>query len=195
MAPTIAIQPIRTTGFDMGPPDLYPISEDGQIVDSPTSPTRSSIQSYPMYPGLQSPTRASPRSFDPAYQVLNTPRKLSSSSTVSASTVYSRETARSEMVRASSWGSKSSFDSSETTQWRPDGGYHRPEPLKGKRRVTQQGEAFLALPDEVLGVILEMLKQLHLRKGSNSCSTCWMRDVCSISLCSRKLVKSARNAL
>lgn len=52
-----------------------------------------------------------------------------------------------------------------------------------------------ALPGEVLEVILEMLKQLHLERGSESCATCWMRDVSNVALCSRKWYKAARLAL
>ncbi len=51
------------------------------------------------------------------------------------------------------------------------------------------------LPDEVLEVVLEMLKELHLDTRSESCATCWMRDACNVSLTSRKWLRVARRAL
>jgi hypothetical protein len=57
------------------------------------------------------------------------------------------------------------------------------------------GGQFAALPGEVLELILDELKTLHLRPGSESCSTCWMRDLCAISIASRKWSKFARTFL
>jgi hypothetical protein len=51
------------------------------------------------------------------------------------------------------------------------------------------------MPGEVLELILWELRQLHLRQGSDSCETCWMRDCCSVSLSARKFLKYAREAL
>jgi hypothetical protein len=53
----------------------------------------------------------------------------------------------------------------------------------------------MVLPDEVMARILRELKTLHLGAGAESCATCWMRDLCSLSLVSRKWLGPARTAL
>lgn len=67
--------------------------------------------------------------------------------------------------------------------------------LKKQKSRARLGDNFASLPVEVLEVILEMLRELHLDKGSESCATCWMRDVCNVAVCSRKWSKAARLAL
>ncbi|KAH8893843.1 hypothetical protein GQ53DRAFT_611629, partial [Thozetella sp. PMI_491] len=62
-------------------------------------------------------------------------------------------------------------------------------------RKVKPGELFAELPGEVLELILEHLKRLHLSPGSTSCATCWMRDCCSVALAARKWLKYARVAL
>ena len=71
----------------------------------------------------------------------------------------------------------------------------RPHAIKQYRRKAKPGELFAALPGEVLELILEHLKALHLAPGSTSCATCWMRDCCSVALSARKWLKYARVAL
>lgn len=66
---------------------------------------------------------------------------------------------------------------------------------RSRRRAPGPNELFGALPGEVLEVILECLKELHLDPKSNSCTTCWARDLCSLSLASRKWSKVARLSL
>lgn len=186
MARTVTINPIQTSRVVLGPPGLDPIDEDEP--STPRSPSYSGFPS-PTIRAFDSPTRRtfdsptrrtfdSPikRSFDsPPQTTLNSPRKLSNSSTTS--TMYSRESVRSEMVRTSSWGSKTSFGSQTVARPR------KPE------------EVFAALPGEILELVLEMLKRTHLGKGSDSCATCWMWDLCNISRSSRKWNKFARVAL
>lgn len=196
MARTVTIQPIQTSRLDMGHPDLYPINEDGLDEDTPTSP-RSPYQDYPMYPGLQQSSSSSTARIPgtPPPTALNTPRKLSNGSTASStnSTMYSRESIRSELQRSSSWGSKTSFDSFDCgSPWRAE---FPPQPLRRRRTHPQVDEQFAALPGEVLQLVLAMLKELHLARRSDSCATCWMRDLCSISLASRRWCKYARVAL
>ncbi|KAM7194918.1 hypothetical protein V8F33_006960 [Rhypophila sp. PSN 637] len=72
--------------------------------------------------------------------------------------------------------------------------WQRPAPIK-TRRKAQPGQLFAALPGEVLENILEELRNLHFQPGSISCSTCWMRDCCSIAISARKFLKYAREAL
>ncbi|KAK4189044.1 hypothetical protein QBC35DRAFT_171770 [Podospora australis] len=72
--------------------------------------------------------------------------------------------------------------------------WQRPAPIK-QRRKAAPGELFAALPGEVLELILEEVRNLHLKPGTNSCATCWMRDCCSVAISARKFVKYAREAL
>ncbi|KAK4174892.1 hypothetical protein QBC36DRAFT_347544 [Triangularia setosa] len=72
--------------------------------------------------------------------------------------------------------------------------WQKPAPIKQYRKKSQ-GELFAALPGEVLELILEELRKLHLSPGQNSCATCWMRDCCSVALSARKFLKYAREAL
>jgi hypothetical protein len=193
MARTVTIPPIQTTGLsNMGASDLYAIQEDGTH-DGDT------YQQYPIYPGLQSTGARVPGTPPPT--ALNSPRKLSGSSSPgssSPSTMFSRESVRSEIQRSSSWGSKTTFESfdSPTGQWRSvDYGYRTPESLKRQRSLPQAGDQFGELPGEVLELILATLKRIHLDRDSDSCATCWMRDLCNVGLASRRWSKFARAAL
>ncbi|TVY91362.1 hypothetical protein LAWI1_G006367 [Lachnellula willkommii] len=57
------------------------------------------------------------------------------------------------------------------------------------------GEGFRNLPEEILLVVLAELKKVHLDAGSLSCSTCWMRDLTSLSLSCKKWWGAARTTL
>ncbi|KAI4863346.1 hypothetical protein F4820DRAFT_459596 [Hypoxylon rubiginosum] len=98
-------------------------------------------------------------------------------------------------ILASPASSRTSFDSWNSSPRRPEHGWQRPAPIKQYRRRRGTGELFAALPEEVLGLILGELKQLHLQPGSSSCATCMMRDLCCVALSARKLSKVARVAL
>lgn len=56
-------------------------------------------------------------------------------------------------------------------------------------------ELFEKLPNEVLRLILDHLRRLHVEKRASSCATCWMRDCCSISMGNKKWLHAARAAL
>ncbi|CAJ2512933.1 Uu.00g010520.m01.CDS01 [Anthostomella pinea] len=73
--------------------------------------------------------------------------------------------------------------------------WQRPAPIKQYRRRRPQGELLAVLPDEVLGLILDNLRGLHLAPGGASCATCMMRDLCSVAVSARKLLKVAQSAL
>lgn len=190
MVRTVTIPPIQTSGLNN---DLYAIQEDGGGHDD--------FQSNPVYPGLQSTMAKVPGTPPPTS--LNSPRKLSGSSSAgSMSTMFSRESVRSEMQRSSSWGSKTSFESFDSGQWQPldhivspCSPYRTPESLRRQRTLPQADELFAELPGEVLELILDMLKQAHLDRAGDSCATCWMRDLCNVSLASRRWCKYARAAL
>ncbi|KAI0423213.1 hypothetical protein F5X98DRAFT_360263 [Xylaria grammica] len=119
-------------------------------------------------------------------------RRPSASSSVTSS-VGSKDTF--DAILASPASSRTSFDSWQSTSRKPDHGWQRPAPIKQYRRRREEGELFAALPDEVLSLILQRLKESHLKPGSSSCTTCMMRDICSVAVSAKKLLKVARLAL
>ncbi|KAG6005414.1 hypothetical protein E4U21_000194 [Claviceps maximensis] len=194
-------------------PDLYSIPEDGIYrKNSPLSPRPSTAcetttAAYPMYPGLQTPKMDRTRSADSLPITLHRPRKPSGTRT-EPTWAGSRPPLVSSMsmqtMRSSSWdrafNNINGYDQIETrmrrtTSFMPT----RTPPLlkkqNGSRSRALLGDLCSALPGEVIEVILEMLKQLHLDRASESCATCWMRDVSSAALCSRKWYKAARLVL
>jgi hypothetical protein len=71
-----------------------------------------------------------------------------------------------------------------------------PSPTSGTTYVPKApGEGFKKLPEEILLVVLAELKKLHLHAGSLSCSTCWMRDLTSLSLSCKMWRGAARATL
>lgn len=134
---------------------------------------------------------------DPDFRMLNRPRKLSNSTISTGSNVSKESLAISP--RSSSWNSSvTSFDSMEFLNNRSEYIFHGSSGSVSSRPYVPQAkpnEIFAALPGEVLELILDELKKLHLRPGSESCATCWMRDLCSISVSSRKWSKFARTSL
>lgn len=138
---------------------------------------------YPERHHQQSPQRREPLP----------PRRVSSATSVSTiSSISSRESYDSRL--RSTLSSRSSVESWDSTMTRQDPAWHRPSQLKVLRKA-RPGEMFAALPGEVLELILDELKQLHLASSSPTCATCWMRDLCAVSLSSRKYLKYARAAL
>jgi hypothetical protein len=141
----------------------------------------------------------------------NTPRRLSHSSVTTATSSYVsyRDSFESRTRTASFSSSQTSVEFSPTSpNFRPSSApvtwqsavgsqtdpWSRPAPLK-QRRKAPPGELFAALPGEVLEMMLEELRKLHLQPGSTSCATCWMRDCCSIAVSARRFLKYAREAL
>ncbi|KAK6227210.1 hypothetical protein QIS74_00765 [Colletotrichum tabaci] len=127
---------------------------------------------------------------------LNRPRKLSQASTITVTSVNSARESFETRSRSSSYSSnRTSIDSRDSSMWRPEYMYQRPSQTTMFRKKAKPGEIFAKLPGEVLELILDELKKAHLDKGSQSCATCWMRDLCSVSLTARKWCKFARVAL
>jgi hypothetical protein len=116
-----------------------------------------------------------------------------SSSSSAASSVGTKDTF--DAILASPASSKTSFESWHSASRKPEHGWQRPAPIKQYRRRREEGELFAALPDEVLGLIMRRLKELHLKPESSSCTTCMMRDLCSVAVSAKKLLKVARVAL
>ncbi|TPX15640.1 uncharacterized protein E0L32_004338 [Thyridium curvatum] len=138
------------------------------------------------------------------------PRRRSDGSDISSASTASQSLASRTSFqshgRSSSWSSRTSFDSYYSTYSTPatsagareydEFPWQRPSPIKQqRRRKARPGELFAALPGEVLELILAELRELHLAEGSKSCATCWMRNVCAVSLSARKWVRFARAAL
>lgn len=198
--PIMSVQPTPPTSF--GPPkELHPVREDPRnsikAANTTTTASRASYPTYSIYPGLATPPHVDPSRVSeamPASQ--NRPRNLSNTSTATLSSMHSssRESTRS----ASSSGSRTSYESMQSaSQWRPDYMYQRPMPLKKRKPPVKAkpNQIFASLPSEVLGLIVDNLKDLHFQPKSFSCATCWMRDLCNLSLASRKWYKVARIAL
>ncbi|KAI0861975.1 hypothetical protein F4860DRAFT_513403 [Xylaria cubensis] len=115
-------------------------------------------------------------------------RPSSSSSVTSSNDTF-------DAILASPASSTTSFESWQSTSRKPDYAWQRPAPIKQYRRRRNEGELFAALPEEVLSLILQRLKESHLKPGSASCTTCMMRDLCSIAVSAKKFLKVARVAL
>ncbi|KAF5526861.1 hypothetical protein CGCA056_v000536 [Colletotrichum aenigma] len=177
------------------PTELYSKRDSSMNAMNAMSPARSSPRIARVPYALQT-TSAESKGVVEAMPVtpLNRPRKLSQASTVTVTSVNSPRDSFDSRSRSSSWSSnRSSFESRDS--WRPDYLYQRPSQPVVFRKKAQPGEIFAKLPGEVLELILGELKKLHLDRSSESCATCWMRDLCSISLTARKWCKYARVAL
>lgn len=127
------------------------------------------------------------------YNQLGRPSSRPSSSSSNGSSVMTRDSVDTALRSPATY--RTSFGSWDSQPRRPDYGWQRPAPIKQTRKRSQVGEQFAALPDEVLGLIMSSLRQLHTAADSFSCSTCMMRDLCSVALGSRRLLEVARNAL
>jgi hypothetical protein len=174
------------------------------------SPAPMNTASYTALQAPSAPDASSVVESMPAYmerpQMYNRPRRLSNNSTASTATTNSVAFSSDSRLRSSSWSSQTSFESMppgfanyqlQSHHASMYASRQRPAnmPIKPYRRRAKPGEIFAALPGEVLELILEELKQLHLKPGSSSCATCWMRDCCSLALTNRKWLKFARVAL
>ncbi|KAI1430124.1 hypothetical protein F5Y12DRAFT_709135 [Xylaria sp. FL1777] len=149
------------------------------------------IPPYAQRPGKMPPAMmANYAQIDPQSTIYQ--RRSSSTSSVTSS-VGSKDTF--DAILASPASSRTSFESWQSISRKPDYGWQRPAPIKQHRRRREEGELFAALPDEVLGLILQKLKESHLKPGSSSCATCMMRDLCSVAVSAKKLLKVARLAL
>jgi hypothetical protein len=121
------------------------------------------------------------------------PDRRQSSGSSNGSTAMTRDSFEARMRSPAS--SRTSFESWESHPKRVEYGWQRPAPIKQYRRKAQPGELLAALPGEVIELILNELKNMHLVAGSSSCATCMMRDMCSVALSSRKLLGFARGTL
>lgn len=193
---TVTVKPVHPTSFGKSK-GLYSINE--QAVEDHGAQPAKDISAYPVYPGLQTASKTTHGL--PARHGLKQPRKLSGvrqqntpvtmTTHASKSPHTMRETARTEM-RISTWGHRMNdfpIIASPSSPHSPLG-YQRPDALRGKR--VGPNERFAKIPGEILRLILDHLGDIHLAPSSSSCSTCWMRDLGSIALASRKWSKHAR---
>lgn len=202
--------------------DLYPIDEhsegsadavSNEQVSRMGRTTRAASQSsaHPVYPGLQNaPSRFQDRSLENFHTTLKRPKKLAgtsannSSSGGGGSNINSNYTPTSPLVqegiagprkRAASAGNRMNLNTLETSSWVRESVYQSSPIRTAFRPDRRTNELFNLLPGEVLDLVLQSLKGLHLDKNSDSCATCMMRDLCSAALCSHRLYKHARVAL
>ncbi|ROT37336.1 hypothetical protein SODALDRAFT_324957 [Sodiomyces alkalinus F11] len=139
---------------------------------------------------------------EPSYPAtLNRPRKLSMATSSTATPVSSTRDSFEIRSRSSSWSSQTSFQSNDSlggySAWRPEYAYSRPSPIRTNFTPIKRlsGELFAALPSEVLELILEKLQDQHMSWKSDSCTTCAMRDLCSIASTCRRWHAYATRAL
>ncbi|KAI0489652.1 hypothetical protein F4859DRAFT_523579 [Xylaria cf. heliscus] len=185
----------RTSSHGPGRPANHPEVYNSSSADSAAGMVRSTYDAmgpaYAQRASKMAPAMAGNYAqIDPQTTIYQ--RRSSSSSSVTSS-VVSKDTF--DAILASPASSTTSFDSWQTTSRKPDHGWQRPAPIKQYRRRREEGELFAALPDEILNLILQRLKESHLKPGSTSCTTCMMRDLCSIAMSAKRLLKLARVAL
>ncbi|KJZ73580.1 hypothetical protein HIM_07136 [Hirsutella minnesotensis 3608] len=150
---------------------------------------------YPIYSELQPPALDRDNTVDAMPMSLKRPKKISRSSTSLQPANRSSETFGLKAT-SSPGASMASHHAHDSMGWRPSQPLpERNSSIKAMQRRTRQDASFASLPGEVLEVILEQLKELHLGGESDSCATCWMRDLCSLSLCSSQCFRAARRSL
>lgn len=192
-------QPRSSTGSMMAGPN-QPLNRGVSSDHYATSHNSSSSAMGPAYAQIRRPTGMSRQpmtNFDQMEQRMSKYdiqiRPSSSSSVGSTMTGASFGMMHSP---SSSFTSVNSYESWDSSPRRPEyGAWQRPALIKQNRRKREQGELFRALPSEVLQVILSELRKFHLRPNGESCATCMMRDLCSVSLSCRRLSKFAQHAL
>ena len=200
MGPTVTVKHIHSHQYQADN-TLYSIDEQAQehIPQHVYPEAVRPISNYPMYSGLQT---APPNIiYQTPRRVLNQPRKLAGIANANdtlmsnPSPMYAVRELPSLDMRITTQGHYMNDFAHMLSPVSPHSPrrYQRPELLKRTRPTPD--ERFLAIPGEILRIILSRLKSLHLGPGSDSCATCWMRDVCSLSLTSRKWSKHARTAL
>lgn len=201
--------------------DLYPIDEhsDGSITEATSNEhvprmgrtTRAASQSsaHPGYPGQQqNASRFQERSMESYHTALKRPKKLAGTSTNNSggggggmnsnytpTSPLAQEGIGGPRKRAVSAGGRMHLNTLETSSWVRESVYQSSPIRTAFRPDRGPNELFNLLPGEVLDLVLLSLKGLHLDKNSDSCATCWMRDLCSAALCSRRWYKHARVAL
>ncbi|KAI9171515.1 hypothetical protein HJFPF1_01000 [Paramyrothecium foliicola] len=198
-ATTVTVRPVHQFPFDARPgSESQPVQNEslqkearyGAVSSPRSSMPPAGFSGYPMYPGLQTTTKSRPTYRESTPVVLNTPKRLSQASYPSISLSEMKVTPRGIITSIESVDGQGRTASYSNPMQAPSLHY-RP-----RRRISRQpNEMFAALPGEVLEIILEKVKQLHLGAGSTSCATCWMRDLCNICLASRKCAEFSRAAL
>ncbi|KAG6103622.1 hypothetical protein E4U14_006166 [Claviceps sp. LM454 group G7] len=199
---------LRSYAYAPAALDLWPIAEDSldqrqALFPTPAPTVDAKADLGPMYPGLQTPKmdRTPPRDsvfLDPRPRYLSVARsdyaRPRKSLQVQEPPVRFRKRTSSRDCRLSGYFP---VDSPYPPLGRMSYVPIRTPPILKNHRNSRAplGDQCSALPGEVLDVILEMLKEIHLDQGSEGCATCWMRDVSSVALCSRKWYKAARLAL
>ncbi|KAH6608656.1 hypothetical protein Trco_002002, partial [Trichoderma cornu-damae] len=191
--------------------DLYPIDEHsdgsagatGNEHVSRMGRTTSAASQSSAHPAMQSASRFQDRSPESFQTALKRPRKLAGTPASGGSGNYTppssplaHEGIGGPRKRASSLGNRmTNLNTLQTSSWVRESVYQS-SPIRAAFRPDRgPNELFNLLPGEVLDLVLLSLKGLHLDKGSDSCATCWMRDLCSAALCSHRWYKHARAAL
>ncbi|KAJ3566953.1 hypothetical protein NPX13_g6947 [Xylaria arbuscula] len=175
--------------FDIG--HRHPGARSFEGMDRSTHEANGPISQHAHRPRMPPAMMANYAQIDPQSTIYQ--RRPPSSSSMASSVGSNNSTF--DAILASPASSRTSFDSWQSMSRRPENGWQRPSPIKQYRRRKAEGELFAALPDEVLSLILQRLKESHLKPSSSSCATCMMRDLCSVAVSAKRLLKVARLAL
>lgn len=167
---------------------------------SSAPPPLPSPAAYPMYPGLQTATIERIRKPDSTPVILNRPRRLAGTT---ASGARYGPIPQPQKSMLGQWSVHDRNEQQDSQAWATANQLLNRRPSTAgsvaSSRPSSRGlaanELFSTLPEEVLHVIVENLKDLHLAAESDSCATCWMRDLCNLSVTTRRWNKIARSAL
>lgn len=149
---------------------------------------------------LNVPSHSAGHVYDPAIMAFR-PQRVSLASTRSSMSWNSMDS--SPMSRRSSSSSIASHDTAasnySTTQRSSSSGGAVRSSLPTQQRISRSTKPplpmFKRLPPEIYGCILEQLKVLHSSPTSQSCATCYLRDLYSLALVSRAWDRAARMKL
>lgn len=197
MSSTVTMRPVHIAPLGVMPERLYMIPEHPDVTYRPgMRPSTAPLRSTPMYPAYPRPQTPSSGRREPAGSMampvaLKRPKKLSRASGSSHSTTENPNLATNNPQQAGAANKGPESSGLRAGYWQSA----RDAPAKDVRTRAKPDATLASLPGEILEVVLKMLKEMHLGGSSDSCATCWMRDLCSLSLCSPDLSRAARRAL
>lgn len=158
-------------------------------------------------PSVNIPRFSSKDATDRARKRSSLPPALTSATTSiyrTANSIISQRTAVSKSPAGLQLQLRTQVESFEKLPWEMQG---QPEhPLStfapsgslrshSKPQNVVQPRIFQKLPREVYACIVQQLEVLHFGRGTQSCTTCYLRDLHSLALTSRAWDKAARNKL
>ncbi|KAI1334992.1 hypothetical protein F5Y15DRAFT_428498 [Xylariaceae sp. FL0016] len=199
MGPTPSYAPHSSSGYSRESIAMRGSTNRNSVARSDRSVSASNVMGPAYQHAQQQRPNRLPASMMGNYAQIDSQANIYQRRPSTSSSVASNRTSDSfdAILSSSPSSTRTSFESWQSGPV-PQNGYQRPALLKQARpyrRRREQGEILAALPDEVLGLVLDNLRASHLAPNSVSCATCMMRDFCSVALSSKKLLKAAQIAL